>query len=204
MTRIAQLLLVLAALALWGASRLTWVDVTSFDGLGQPKSTTLTGATWSTALVPLAVVALAAAVAVLAVRGWVLRLVGVLVAVATVGMGYLGIGLWAIRDVGVRAADLAQIPVTALMGTQRHHLGAVLTLVAAAFALAGAVLLVRSAAKAGAGNATARKYLAPAAKREAVRQDGQEDGMSERMIWDALDEGQDPTQDSTASDNEGR
>jgi hypothetical protein len=32
--------------------------------------------------------------------------------------------------------------------------------------------------------------------------------MSERMIWDALDEGQDPTgdstQDSTTSDNEGR
>lgn len=208
MTRTAQLLLVLAALALWVASRLTWVDVTSFDGLGQPKSTTLTGATWSTALVPLALVALAAAVAALAVRGWVLRLVGVLVAVATVGMGYLGIGLWVIRDVGVRAADLAQIPVTALMGTQRHHLGAVLTLVAAAFALAGAVLLVRSAAKAGAGNAAAGKYLAPAAKREAARQDGQEDGMSERMIWDALDEGQDPTgdsaQDSTTSDNEGR
>jgi uncharacterized membrane protein (TIGR02234 family) len=204
-TRIAQLMLVLAALALWVASRVTWVDVTSFDGLGQPKSTALTGATWSTALVPLAMVALAAAVAALAVRGWVLRLVGVLVAVATVGMGYLGIGLWVIRDVGVRAADLAQIPVTALMGTQRHHLGAVLTLVAAVCALAGAVLLVRSAAKAG---ATPTRYAGPAAKREAARRDGHEDGMSERMIWDALDEGRDPTKDpkrdSTSSDNEGR
>jgi len=200
MTRVAQLLLVGSALALWVASRMAWVDVTSFDGLGQPKSTTLNGATWSTALVPLALVALAAAVAVLAVRGWVLRLVGGLVAVATVGMGYLGIGLWVVPDVAARAADLAQIPVTALIDTQRHHAGAVLTLVAAVCALAGAVLLVRSATRAKTGAKDPGKYLAPAAKREAVRRETSEDGMSERMIWDALDEGRDPT----LKDNEGR
>jgi uncharacterized membrane protein (TIGR02234 family) len=201
MTRIAQLLLVLSALALWVASRMPWVDVTSSDGLGQPKSTTLDGASWATALVPLALVVLAAAVAALAVRGWVLRLVGVLVAAATVGMGYVGIGFWVIRDIAVPAADLAQIPITALRGAQRHHWGAVLTLVAAVCALAGAVLLVRSAASGGsAGARNAGKYLAPAAKREAARQRNQDDGMSERMIWDALDEGHDPT----SSDNEGR
>ena len=198
MTRVAQLLLVVSALALWVASRMSWVDVTSFDGLGQPKSTTLNGATWSTALVPLALVALAAAVATLAVRGWVLRLVGGLVAVATVGMGYLGIGLWVVPDVAVRAAELAQIPITALIDTERHHAGAVVTLVAAGCALVGAVLLVRSAAQAKAGTKTG-KYLAPAAKREAARQETPEAEMSERMIWDALDEGRDPT-----SDNEGR
>ncbi|TPG32220.1 TIGR02234 family membrane protein [Mycolicibacterium hodleri] len=201
MTRIAQLLLILSALALWVASRMPWVDVTSFDGLGQPKSTTLNGAAWSTALVPLALVALAAAVAALAVRGWVLRLVGGLVAVATVGMGYMGIGLWVTRDVAVRAAALAQIPVTALSGgTQRHHGGAVLTLMAAVCALAGAVLLVRSAATTKTNAKTAGKYLAPAAKREAALKEGADEGMSERMIWDALDEGRDPT----TSDNEGR
>ena len=199
MTRVAQLLLVLSALALWVASRMSWVDVTSFDGLGQPKSTALNGATWSTALVPLALVALAAAVATLAVRGWVLRLVGGLVAVATVGMGYLGIGLWVVPDVAVRAAELAQIPITALIDTERHHAGAVVTLVAAGCALVGAVLLVRSAAQAKAG-ATTGKYLAPAAKREAARQETPEAEMSERMIWDALDEGRDPT----LKDNEGR
>jgi uncharacterized membrane protein (TIGR02234 family) len=197
MTRIAQLSLVLAALALWVASRMPWVDVTSSDGLGQPKSTTLIGASWSTALVPLAVVALAAAVAALAVRGWVLRLVGVLVAAATVGMGYLGIGLWVIRDVAVRASDLAEIPITALRGTQRHYWGPALTLVAAALALAGAVLLVRTAARSGSMPA---KYAAPGAKREVARRGQQDDGMTERMIWDALDEGRDPT----AADNEGR
>jgi uncharacterized membrane protein (TIGR02234 family) len=199
-SRAAQLLLVLSALALWAASRLPWVDVTSFDGLGQPKSTTLNGAAWSTALVPLALVALAAAIAALAVRGWILRVVGVLVAVATAGMGYLGIGLWVIRDVAVRAADLAQVPVTALIGTQRHHWGAALTLVGAACALVGAVLLVRTAARTPSGAAaTADKYVTPAARREAAREDTA-DGMSERMIWDALDDGRDPT----TSDNEGR
>ena len=73
MIRVAQLLLVVSALGLWVASRLPWVAVRSFDGLGQPKTSTLSGATWSNALLPLAVLLLAAAVAGLAVRGWLLR-----------------------------------------------------------------------------------------------------------------------------------
>ena len=52
--RTAQLLLVLAGLGLWGAARLPWVSITTFDGLGQPRTTTLSGGTWSTALIPLA------------------------------------------------------------------------------------------------------------------------------------------------------
>ncbi|MDT5211746.1 MAG: hypothetical protein QOF67_4161, partial [Mycobacterium sp.] len=79
MIRLAQLLLLVSAGALWVASRMTWVEVQSFDGLGQPKTTALTGASWSTALVPLAVLLLAAAVAALAVRGWPLQLFAVLV-----------------------------------------------------------------------------------------------------------------------------
>jgi len=197
MTRVAQLLLVLAALALWVGSRLPWVEVSSFDGLGQPKTTTLSGAAWSAALVPLALLVLAAAVAALAVRGWPLRLLAVLVAAASAGMGYLGIGLWVIRDVAVRAADLAQVPVVALVGTQRHHWGAVLTLVAAACTLVGAVVLLRAAAT---SKSATGKYVAPAARRAAARRDETSDAMSERMIWDALDEGRDPT----SPDNEGR
>ena len=197
MTRVAQLLLVLAALALWVGSRLPWVEVSSFDGLGQPKTTTLSGAAWTAALVPLALLVLAAAVAALAVRGWPLRLLAVLVAAASAGMGYLGIGLWVIRDVAVRAADLAQVPVVALVGTQRHHWGAVLTLVAAACTLVGAVVLLRAAAT---SKSATGKYVAPAARRAAARRDETSDAMSERMIWDALDEGRDPT----SPDNEGR
>ena len=114
MIRLAQLLLVLAALgavggvAAWRGSRSR-----SFDGLGQPKTTALSGGSWSTALVPLAVLLLAAAaVAALAVRGWPLRLLAVLVAAASAGMAYLAISLWVIRDVAVRGRAIwRRVPV---------------------------------------------------------------------------------------------
>lgn len=196
-TRTAQVLLLVAALMLWGASRLPWVDVSSFDGLGQPKTTTLSGADWSTALIPLALLAGAAAVAALAVRGWALRLLALLVAVASAGMGYLAISLWVVTDVSVRAADMAQIAVMFLVGTQRHYWGAGVTLAAAVLTLVGAVLLMRSAGHSAAAPATS-KYAAPGARREAVPEEAA-DGMSERMMWDALDEGHDPTQNGGGS-----
>ena len=91
--RIAQALLVVAAAGLWAASRLTWVDLRSFDGLSPPKLVTLSGAAWSSALVPLALVLLATAVAALAVRGWPLRMLALLVAVTSLATGYLAISL---------------------------------------------------------------------------------------------------------------
>ena len=193
MTRVAQLLLVLAAAGLWVSSRLAWVDVRSFDGLGQPKAATLNGAAWSTALVPLAVLVLAAAVAALAVRGWPLRLLAALVAAASAAMAYLGISLWVIRDVAVRAAQLASVPVADLVGTQRHYGGAAITVVAAVGTLVGAVLLMRVAV-------SKRPEAARYARRGAARRDEPGAALSERMIWDALDEGRDPTN----PDNKGR
>jgi uncharacterized membrane protein (TIGR02234 family) len=195
--RIAQLGLVLAAAALWVASRMTWVDVTSFDGLGQPKTIALSGGSWSTALVPLAVLLLATAVAALAVRGWPLRVLAVLAAISSAGMAYLAISLPVMRDVGVRASHLADAPVADLVGTQRHYGGAVITVVAAAVTLVCAVLLLRSAAK---ERSAATRY----ARRSAVQADVADDAISERQLWDALDEGLDPTRDRTNPDNKGR
>jgi uncharacterized membrane protein (TIGR02234 family) len=190
--RLAQLLLLLSAGALWVASRLTWVDVQSFDGLGQPKTTALNGASWSTALVPLAVLLVAAAVAALAVRGWPLRVLAMLVAAASAGMAYLAISLWVIRDVAVRAAHVADVPVANLVDTQRHYGGAAIALVAAVVTLMSAVLLVRSAARARPEAARYERRVAPPPE-EAVT-------TSERALWDALDAGQDPTD----PDNKGR
>jgi len=187
-TRTAQLLLLLAALALWGASKLPWVDVATDDGLGPRKVTTLDGAQWSTVLIPLALLVAAAAVAALAVRGWPLRLLAVLVAAASAGMGYLGITMWAVTDISVRAADMAHVPVMFLVGATRHHWGAGVTLAAAVCTLAGAVLLMRAAS----GKVVA-KY-ATAGHVSAVDQVKEGDGISERMIWDALDEGRDLTE----------
>lgn len=212
MLRLAQLLLGIAAGGLWLASRLPWVVIRSFDGLGQPKQVTVSGASWSTALVPLAALALAAAVAALAVRGWQLRVLAVLMAAASLAAGYLAVSMWVTADVVARAAGIADIPIVSLLGGDRYYRGAVFTLAAALCMLSGAALLMRSAS---AGRGAAAKYVPPATRRAMAQLDstGQEAGaetpaMSERMIWDSLDEGRDPTEDPTDSvaepDAEGR
>ncbi|EHI14612.1 TIGR02234 family membrane protein [Mycolicibacterium thermoresistibile] len=190
MIRVGQVLLVLAAVGLWVASRMTWVQVTTFDGLTHPKTTPVDGVTWSTALVPLALLSLAAAVAALAVRGWALRLLALLVALAGAGMAYLGISLWVVPDVAVRAVHLVELSVIDLVDSQRLYGGAVVTVASAVGALVAAVLLMRAAAKPASG---AAKYAAPAARRAAARRDSSDSAMSERTMWDALDEGRDPT-----------
>ncbi|MGB3485005.1 MAG: TIGR02234 family membrane protein [Mycobacterium sp.] len=199
MTRLGQLLLVVAALGLWIASRMSWVQVTSFDGLGQPEVITLSGASWSTALVPLALLLVATAVAVLAVRGWPLRLLAILVALVSGAIAYVAIAQWVVRDVAVRGAGLAEVPVASLVASERYYWGAAVALVSALCTLVAAVLLIRSA---GRNKAASTKYAAPAARRAAARETSSEQlldagaaeaGLSERMIWDALDEGQDPT-----------
>ena len=198
MIRLAQLLLVAAAAGLWVASRLPWVVLRIFDGLGQPRTITLTGATWSTALVPFAVLLLAAAVAALAVRGWLLRVLAVLVAVTSAGAGYLALTMWTVDDVALRAAYLAEVPVASLAGSEREYFGAAITSVVALVTLAAAVLLMRAEVK---NSGSASRYATPAERRAAAERDDLGETMSERMMWDALDDGSDPTR---AQDTEGR
>lgn len=192
--RICQLLLMVAAGGLWAASRLPWVTIRTFDGLTQPKTITLTGSTWSSALLPLAMLLAAAALAALAVHGWPMRLLAALVAAASAAAGYLAISQWVIPDIAVRAADLAGVEVMFLVGSDRHYVGAGVTLSAAIAALVAAVLLIHSAS---AARVTTSKYVAPRARRSAART-GElgstgPNAASERLIWDALDEGRDPT-----------
>src|SRR5271156_446656 len=146
---IAQALLVIAAGALWAASRLPWVVIRSFDGLGPPKEVTLSGASWSTALLPLALLMLATAVAALAVRGRALRVLAGLLAAASLAVGYLGLSLWVIPDVSVRGADLAHISLLSLVGSERRYWGAGVALAAAVCTVSAAILLLRSASNSG-------------------------------------------------------
>ncbi len=182
------MLLVVAAGGLWAASRLPWVVIRSFDGLGPPKATTLSGASWSSALVPLAVVLLVAAVAALGVRGWPLAVLAVVLAAASLPIGYLAVSMWVVPDVAARGADLAHVPLSFLIGSTRQYAGATIALAAAVCTLAGAVALMRVARASRRGET---RYVTPAARRSQAPLD---DGLtSERMIWDALDEGRDPT-----------
>ena len=215
-TGLAQVLLVVAAGALWAASRLTWVVIRSFDGLGPPKDMAVSGAAWSTALLPLALVNLAAAVAALAVRGWQLRALSALLAAASFAIGYLGVSLWAVPDVAARGADLAHVPVATLVGSERHYWGAGISVAAAVSTVIAAALLMRAASGSGSARSGSTKYLAPGARRSIAREGENADdasrsgaqnedrALSERMIWDALDEGRDPTDRPHESDSEGR
>jgi uncharacterized membrane protein (TIGR02234 family) len=199
--RVAQLLLVLSAVGLWAASRMTWVSVRSADGLGPEKSIDLGGAAWSTALLPLALLLLAAALAGLAVRGVWLRLVALLVAGTCLVLGYLGVSLFVTPDVGPRGAALAGVPIITLVASQRHLAGAAITLVAAFAALVAATLLMRAAA------AAAHPSSGSVPGRTGPGANASGGGMSERGMWDALDEGRDPTDgDPTDADptDEGR
>ncbi len=183
MIRIAQLLLVLSAGGLWAASRMPWVSVRSADGLGPEKSIDLNGAAWSNALLPLAVLLLAAALAGLAVRGVWLRVMALLVAASCLALGYLGVSMFVTPDVGPRGAALAGVPVMTLVHSERHLGGAVVTLVAAFVALVAAAVLMRATATAAhpsSGTAVAGTGSGASA-------------ISERGMWDALDEGRDPT-----------
>lgn len=205
--QIAQLLLVVAAGALWMAARLPWVVIRSFDGLGPPKEVALSGASWSAVLLPLALLMLAATVAAIAVRGWPLRVLAGLLAVASFLVGYLGVSLWVLPDVTVRGAVLAHVSLLSLVGSQRHHLGAGAAVAASWCTLIAAVLLMRSASVIGSARQGTSKYVVPAQRRSIARRDGAATAisqMSERMIWDALDEDRDPTDRLREPDTEGR
>ena len=186
MIRLAQLLLCVSALGLWVASRLPWVSLGSADGLGHPKTNTITGAAWSTALTPLAVLLLAAALAGLAVRGWLLRALAVLVATVCVLLAYLGVSLMVMPDVAPRGAELADVPVMDLVSSQRDLTGAALSVAAAICSLIAAVLMMRAATS---EPRRAAKYAGAAGAGEGI---GVAE-MSERGMWDALDVGRDPT-----------
>lgn len=188
MIRVAQILLLLSAAALWVASRLPWVSVTSFDGLTHPVTTTLNGASWSTAILPMAVLLAVAALAALAARGWLLRLVALLLGAVCLALGYLGASLIAIPDVAPRGAELAGVQIATLVDSERYLPGAVVTLAAAVGALVAAVLLMRAAGAAADTADRSSKYAAPTSG-----VGGGGDPLSERGMWDALDEGRDPT-----------
>lgn len=189
-------LLAVAAAALWGSSRLTWVTVDSADGLTEPRTDELNGGVWFGALTPLALVLLAAIAAVLATRGWVRRLVGVLVALiaAVTAVPALAL-LTGSGATSERAAALAELPGRAEVQELVTAPGpAVLALVGALAAFGAGLSLARMPA---AAKQLSGKYDAPATRKAAATravQEGTAGGpLPERVLWDALDAGADPT-----------
>ncbi|AYA26769.1 trp region conserved hypothetical membrane protein [Rhodococcus rhodochrous J3] len=202
-TVIAALLLGIGAALLWASSRMTWVTAVSADGLGIDRVDDLEGGRWAAALTPLALVLLAAVAAVFAVRGFALRLVSLVVAVVAVAAAIPAVRLLTGDADPETAAGVAALPdratVTAL---ETYPLPAVLAIVGAVAALAAAVTLWRTPREAA---GLSSKYDAPAARREAAARRAENDEpLSERGLWDALDAGEDPTDDGGEGDTDTR
>ncbi|MFC8044992.1 TIGR02234 family membrane protein [Nocardia sp. NPDC057353] len=193
-------LLAVAAGLMWLASRLTWVTVTSSDGLTEPRTDELNGGTWFGALTPLALVLLAAIAAVFATRGWLRRFLGVLVTlVAAVTAVPPFALLTGSGDPGRRGATLAELPGRATVtDVQTAVLPALITLAAALAAFTAGVLLARmpreSADLSGRYDAPAVRRAAAGAELDRARA-GEDADLTERVLWDALDAGDDPTAD---------
>ncbi|MEO9329990.1 TIGR02234 family membrane protein [Gordonia sp. B21] len=219
---VAAILMAATAAAFWGASRLTWATVSAEDGLSPQRAFDVTGADWSPWLTPLALVYLAGIVAVLAVRGWALRVVAILVAVGGVLAAFPAVSLLTSGGDSDYAAEAGDIPDRyVVLFVDARTPPALLVLLGTACAVAAAVMLLRVAR----GAASTSKYTTPAARREKLEKEifaeherrkraeaaektgsgsgddaakGSTDdqgstGANERMMWDALDTGIDPT-----------
>ncbi|MHA6805136.1 Trp biosynthesis-associated membrane protein [Salinifilum ghardaiensis] len=177
----AVVLLALAAAGLlWGASSTTWVEQAYRDTFGRQDAVTADGARLFPELVPIALAALAAVAAVLATARWLRRLVGVLVALAG------GLLVWRVAARvlgGALGGDRVPAGTTPLGRPEVHPLGALLALAA------GVVLLVAGALVLGWAHrlpVMGAKYSAPGAAKERPKD-------PDRVLWDELDEGRDPT-----------
>lgn len=213
---IASALLALGALVLWIASRLSWARVEAEDGLSPMRRFEVKGSDWSPWLTPAALALLAAVALVWSLRGVALRVLALVLgagAVVTAIPAISMLGTPVNSDYAARAIDLA--PRYRVLLTTVNPWAPVIVLVAAAFVVVGAVFALRAARGAGMSS----KYRSPAARREelerkvfadyerrqrAQARDGEsgdeaptppgENPGGERLLWDSLDTGVDPTE----------
>lgn len=216
-------LLALGALAVWAASRMDWVGYTYENGLQPAVDGSFDGGTWASELTPLALLLLAGIAAMFAVRGWAQRLVGLVVAAA--GATVVIRSVMALTS----AADPAEVirlgelrAGSVVTASQTHPAPVVLAVIGGVLAAAaGLALIVRPRPR----RALPSKYETPAARRDSVRKamaerrgrgrsgakdagtgaagggDGGDDGgMTQRLMWEALDTGDDPTDDAAPAD----
>ncbi|MFF5036794.1 TIGR02234 family membrane protein [Nocardia salmonicida] len=199
-------LLALAAAGLWASSRMTWVTVHSADGLTEPRTDDLNGGVWFGALTPLALVLVASIAAVFAVKGVLRQLLGVVISVVAAAAAVPGFAL----AVGAgrtaeRAGTLAELPVRAVVSSAETHLApAILSIFAAGLALAAGILLTRRPGEHAEvsdryDNPVFRKADASAAVSKQNTETGTAAPLSDRVLWDALDAGTDPTDTSDTS-----
>ncbi len=179
---IAVAALALAAVALWGASSLTWIDVPPGTVVDGELREELSGGDLVTWPVPLALLALAAVAATLALRGIARRVLGVVLLAVAVWVAVLVLNGSAYDvDLSTRAPGYDTMPGE----PTRTWTGPAAALAAAAlYAVAGAVLAWRGHRMPRMG----AKYSAPGDRKGRARS-----GNPDADLWNALSEGEDPT-----------
>lgn len=201
-------LLLLAAVLLWIASRMVWLDVAAFNDQSGEARRALAGGDWQPALVPLALGSLAAIAAVALVRGVAARAVGAVIALLGVAAGTLLFSALgevdesrvhtvitsgesqARTDAGPGAEGTESVPqwsnITEV--STRSAGPAVTGFGAVALLAAGFVVMVWPARPVVRDD----RYVTPAVRREeAAAAAGQDD--EGRDLWRELDDGRDPT-----------
>jgi uncharacterized membrane protein (TIGR02234 family) len=220
---IIAVLLGLAAVAYWAASRMTWAELIAADGMAPPRTFTVKGSQWTLLLTPLAIVLLAAIAAAASLRGWALRITAIIVAAVAV-LGVLpAITLLTGDDHTSYAAKVIDMPSRYQpLEVDTSVVPGIVVLLGALAAVLGAVVMLQTAAR---DAPMSSKYKSPAARRAELEEqvfaqhaaeqksgrqttsadtspasatepsDNQPEGApnNERMLWDALDTGDDPT-----------
>lgn len=163
--------LLLGAAALWGSSELTWFAEHRGLPLGGTTLHTETGSEYSGALVPVAVLALAAIAGVVATGGWARRVLGAVVVLAGGAVAATGV-------VGIDLSGGDDYPTMSILA------GRGLAVLAGVLLAAAGVFVVRLARRMP---RLGERYAAPG-KQRAVRD-------SDTELWDRLSAGDDPTTD---------
>lgn len=179
------LLMLAAAALLWGASALRWSTATYRTPFSGDVQAGATGAVVRPELVPLALAALAAVAAVLAAGGWLRRVIGALTAACGALLAWRVVSWYAggPQDFEVPGVPPGSVPI----GTSGAAPFGPVLVVLAALALLGSGVLV--AARAHLLPGMGARYSAPGARKEEYR------GDPDKRLWEALDEGDDPTED---------
>lgn len=176
------LLLLAVAGLLWGASASTWADQTYRTPFSGEQTAAVTGGMLRPELVPLALATLAAIAALLATSGWMRRVVGVVIALEGVLLGWRLVG-WIVgpaTEPPIPGAPPGSEPVRQVLSSP---IGPALMGAGALLLVVTGILVVVAATRMPAMGA---KYSAPASARRDTRD-------PDRRLWDALDEGDDPT-----------
>lgn len=218
----APLGLALGAAVLWGSTRMAWLSATvGAEQLGTVQRE-LTGALWAPEAAAIALGLLAMAVVLAFLRGTVARIVavlGLLLAAAAAVPGLLlltgGPDQNRVHSImtttqetarttgGAASGGLSGVPEWAEVGdTTVHPAGPVIAALGALVGVAGAAAAV---IKPAAPKPRGDKYRTPGQLREAATDGGGADLSeqdSDRLLWDSLDAGEDPTGDEDPAGGE--